>query len=36
MIALMARALLAWRDDPLVSVVIIDHAEGAAFARAAM
>lgn len=31
MIALMAQALLDWRDDPLVSVVIIDHAEGRGF-----
>ncbi len=31
MIALMAGALLAWRDDPLVSVVIIDHAGGRGF-----
>ncbi|MBC2669897.1 enoyl-CoA hydratase/isomerase family protein [Novosphingobium piscinae] len=31
MVAAMTAALLAWRDDPAVQVVIIDHAEGRGF-----
>ena len=31
MVAAMTAALLAWRDDPAVAVVLIDHAEGRGF-----
>ena len=31
MVDLMTKALLEWRDDPAVKVVIIDHAEGRGF-----
>jgi enoyl-CoA hydratase len=31
MVHAMAKALLAWRDDPAVAAIIIDHAEGRGF-----
>ena len=31
MVHMMTKALLAWRDDPAVAAIIIDHAEGRGF-----